>query len=122
MDWTYNGLTYSFVYTDFGFDKSLYNVLEVNKTNYENCIDTNFIQNITKGGRDVVQLLEARTYYFLCGRGFCYEGMKIAINVEEPTFNLSSVLSNKALHYSRIINTKLIAFFVTVLLMEVYII
>ncbi|XP_022640531.1 lamin-like protein [Vigna radiata var. radiata] len=100
----------------FGFDKSLHNVLEVNKTNYENCIDTNFIQNITKGGRDVVQLLEARTYYFLCGRGFCFEGMKIAINVEEPTFKPSpSALSNKALHSSSIINTKLILFLVTVL-------
>ncbi|GLT68174.1 hypothetical protein SLA2020_404300 [Shorea laevis] len=32
----------------FGFDKSLYNVLEVNETSYENCIDKNFIKNITR--------------------------------------------------------------------------
>ncbi|KAK7333827.1 hypothetical protein VNO80_30606 [Phaseolus coccineus] len=107
----------------FGFDKLRYNVLEVNKTNYENCIDKNFIRNITKGGRDVVQLLEARTYYFLCGRGFCSQGMKMAIKVVEPTLQPSpSTLSNKALHSTRIINTKLIMFLVTVLIMDVCVI
>jgi len=111
------------VYTDFGFDKLMYNVLEVNKTNYENCIDTNFLKNITKGGRDVVQLLETRTYYFLCGRGFCYQGMKIAINVKEPILHKSpSTLSNKAFHSTKIINTKFIVFLVIALVMDVCVI
>jgi len=111
------------LYTDFGFDKLVHNVLEVNKTNYENCIDTNFIKNITKGGRDVVQLLEARTYYYLCGRGFCFQGMKIAVKVKEPTLQLSpSTLPNKALNSTRIINTKLIGFLITVLIMNVCVI
>ncbi|XP_020216258.1 lamin-like protein [Cajanus cajan] len=100
----------------FGFDKHIYNVLEVNKTNYENCIDTSFINNITRGGRDVFQLLEARPYYFLCGRGFCSQGMKIAINVVESTPALPpTALSNKAFTSSRMSNTKLIVFFVTLL-------
>ncbi|XP_054817645.1 lamin-like protein [Prosopis cineraria] len=65
----------------FGFDKNIYNVLEVNKTSYENCIETDFINNITRGGRDVFQLTEPRFYYFLSGRGHCWEGMKVAIQV-----------------------------------------
>ncbi|KAL5741314.1 hypothetical protein ACOSP7_028046 [Xanthoceras sorbifolium] len=67
----------------FYFDKNMYNVLEVNKTNYENCRDQDFISNITRGGRDVFELLEARPYYFLSGRGFCWGGMKFAISVTQ---------------------------------------
>ncbi|KAG4906752.1 hypothetical protein JHK82_055399 [Glycine max] len=89
----------------FGFDKRIYNVLEVNKTNYENCIDTGFIENITRGGRDVFQLLEARHYYFICGRGFCSQGMKLLIDVKEPTTTLPPpILPNKAL-LNRLSNT-----------------
>lgn len=62
----------------------MFNVLEVNKTSYENCVDTGFIQNITGGaGRDVFQLKEVKTYYFLSGGGFCWQGMKVAIKVTE---------------------------------------
>ncbi|KAK7300311.1 hypothetical protein RJT34_11154 [Clitoria ternatea] len=68
----------------FGYDRHLYSVLEVNKTNYESCRDTEFIKNITRGGgRDVFQLTEAKTYYFLSGGGFCWHGMKVAIHVTE---------------------------------------
>lgn len=68
--------------SDFRFDKRYYNVLEVNKTNYEQCNDREFITNITRGGRDVYQLNETRPYYFLSSGGYCYNGMKLAINVE----------------------------------------
>ena len=68
---------------DFGFDKQLYNVLEVNKTSYESCIDKDYIYNVTRGGRDVFHLTEAKTYYFLSGRGYCYKGMKVAVFVEQ---------------------------------------
>ncbi|CAL5369852.1 unnamed protein product [Camellia sinensis] len=67
----------------FVFDKRYYNVLEVNKTNYEKCNDQNFITNITRGGRDVFELKQARPYYFLSSGGYCFHGMKLAINVEE---------------------------------------
>lgn len=66
----------------FRFDKRYYNVLEINETNYEQCNDREFITNITRGGRDVFQLTEARPYYFLSSGGYCYNGMKLAINVE----------------------------------------
>lgn len=71
-------------FLDFIFDKHTYNVLEVNKTSYENCNDQGFIQNITRGGRDVFQLTEARPYYFLSSGGYCYQGMKVAVPVEAP--------------------------------------
>lgn len=67
----------------FKFDKRYYNVLEVNKTSYESCIDWAFIRNITRGGRDVVQLTEARTYYFLSSGGYCFHGMRVAVQVEQ---------------------------------------
>ncbi|KAG5226965.1 lamin protein [Salix suchowensis] len=47
------------------------------------CNDQGFIKNITRGGRDVVQLTEARPYYFLSSGGYCWGGMKVAINVED---------------------------------------
>ncbi|XP_062083598.1 early nodulin-like protein 20 [Humulus lupulus] len=82
----------------FGFNKYQYNVLEVKETSYENCIDKDFIKNITKGGRDVFQLTEPKTYYFLSGGGYCFSGMKVAIDVHgdrptpapAPTANRSS--------------------------------
>ncbi|KAJ9147574.1 hypothetical protein P3X46_029720 [Hevea brasiliensis] len=67
----------------FVFDKHYFNVLEVNKTSYESCNDQGFIRNITRGGRDVVELTEARLYYFLSSGGYCWNGMKIAISVEQ---------------------------------------
>ena len=68
----------------FNFDKHYFNVLEVNKTSYENCNDQSFIRNITRGGRDVIELTEAWPYYFLSSGGYCFHGMKVVVNVEIP--------------------------------------
>ncbi|KAM7520696.1 hypothetical protein LguiB_019658 [Lonicera macranthoides] len=74
----YNGDWLFFVY-----DRNQMNVLEVNRTNYETCNSDNPIHNWTTGaGRDVVPLNVTRPYYFISGKGFCYGGMKIAVNVE----------------------------------------
>jgi len=67
-----------------GYQKYLYHVLEVNKTSYENCIDTEIIKNISRGGRqDVFQLTEDKIYYFISGGGGCWSGLKVAIDVNE---------------------------------------
>ena len=59
------------------------NVMEVNETNYESCNSDNPVHNWTTGaGRDVVPLNVTRKYYFISGKGFCFSGMKVAINVE----------------------------------------
>ena len=70
-------------FADFGFDKYMYSVLEVNETDYEKCNEADFMTNITRGGRDVFQLKDTRPYYFISGRGFCFHGMKVAVNVED---------------------------------------
>lgn len=57
--------------------------MEVNKTNYDKCIEKDFITNITRGGRDVFNLTEAKPFYFLSGRGYCFKGMKVAVYVYE---------------------------------------
>ncbi|XP_062170998.1 early nodulin-like protein 20 [Alnus glutinosa] len=82
-EWSSHEQFYKGDWLYFGFDKHLYNVLEVNKTSYENCIDKNFIENITKGGRDVFNLAEAKPYYFLSGKGYCFKGMKVAVYVRD---------------------------------------
>ncbi|XP_028780549.1 basic blue protein-like [Neltuma alba] len=66
----------------FNFDKRYFNVLEVNETSYENCRDEGFVKNLTRGGRDVVQLTEARTHYYLSSGGYCFQGMKVAVTVQ----------------------------------------
>lgn len=92
---------------DFGFDKHKYNVLQVNKTNYEKCGDKDFIENVTRGGRDVFNLTEAKPFYFICGRGdYCSKGMKIAVHVEtdpppptaSPNLTISASPSPSSIH------------------------
>ncbi|KAI6670325.1 hypothetical protein NL676_005210 [Syzygium grande] len=56
----------------FVFNKQMYDVLEVNETSYESCNSQGFISNVTRGGRDVFELKEAKTYYFICSRGYCW--------------------------------------------------
>ncbi|KAL5723019.1 hypothetical protein ACHQM5_006465 [Ranunculus cassubicifolius] len=76
----YNGDWLFFVY-----DRNQNNVLEVNKTNYDNCIAEHPVHNWTTGaGRDVVPLNVSRHYYFISGNGFCYGGMKLAVLVTDP--------------------------------------
>ncbi|KAK4751322.1 hypothetical protein SAY87_004804 [Trapa incisa] len=68
----------------FVFEKAQYDVLEVNKTVYESCnSQAGFITNVTRGGRDVIQLTQPGTYYFLCSRGYCWNGMKVAVSVQD---------------------------------------
>ncbi|KAJ4842472.1 hypothetical protein Tsubulata_001827 [Turnera subulata] len=79
--WATNQTFYVGDWLYFGFDRYRYNVLEVNKSSYENCYERNFMKNITRGGRDVFNLTEAKPYYFICGHGYCFQGMKVAVYV-----------------------------------------
>ncbi|XP_010551832.1 PREDICTED: lamin-like protein isoform X3 [Tarenaya hassleriana] len=68
----------------FVYDRNQHSVLEVNKTDYENCISDHPLRNWTRGaGRDVVPLNVTRHFYFLSGNGFCFSGMKLAVKVEK---------------------------------------
>ncbi|CAJ2653840.1 unnamed protein product [Trifolium pratense] len=85
-NWSLNQTFYLNDWLYFGYEnnKLSYNVLEVNKTSYKNCIDAGFIKNVTGGaGRDVFQLTKKKTYYFLSGGGNCFQGLKVAIHVKD---------------------------------------
>lgn len=69
----------------FVYNRYQQNVLEVNQTDYLSCNSDHFLHNWTRGaGRDVVPLNETRSYYFISGNGFCFGGMKLAVDVQNP--------------------------------------
>lgn len=89
-----------FVFPVFWFtdERYQYDVLEVNQTNYESCNSQDFIKNVTGGaGRDVFQLTDPKTYYFICSKGYCWGGMKVAITVLEPPSPAPSPIKNKSM-------------------------
>ncbi|KAI3500721.1 hypothetical protein L1887_36546 [Cichorium endivia] len=68
----------------FVYDKHKFTVLEVNETSYKNCTDQGFIFNITGGnGSDVFELTQPKRYYFIASGGYCYNDMKVAVDVVE---------------------------------------
>ncbi|KAI3913950.1 hypothetical protein MKW98_010762 [Papaver atlanticum] len=88
-DWASHEQFYVGDWLYWGFDeprinRQLYSVFEVNKTDYESCSTDHPLYNISKGGgRDVYQLNHARPYYFISGGGFCWQGMKLTLVVQE---------------------------------------
>ncbi|GLU02467.1 hypothetical protein SLE2022_197160 [Rubroshorea leprosula] len=80
-DWASHEIFFVGDWLYFGFNKCQFNVLQVNQTSYENCIDTNLIKNITRGGRDVFNLSKPETYYFISQRIYCLKGMKLRVYV-----------------------------------------
>ncbi|KAJ8451881.1 hypothetical protein Cgig2_007364 [Carnegiea gigantea] len=91
LDWASHECFYVGDWLYFGFDKRKLSVLEVNKTGYKNCRETNLITNITRGGRDVFNLTVARAYYFISGRGYCFRGVKLAITVYDAPSDHSKI-------------------------------
>ncbi|RLN33853.1 hypothetical protein C2845_PM03G06060 [Panicum miliaceum] len=73
----------------FRYQKGTHNVFEVNETGYDNCTMDGVAGNWTSG-KDFIPLPEARRYYFICGNGFCLQGMKVAITVHPLQHNASS--------------------------------
>lgn len=64
-------------------------MFEVNQTGYDNCTMDGVAGNWTSG-KDFIPLPEARRYYFICGNGFCLQGMKVAITVHPLSRNAST--------------------------------
>lgn len=66
--------------TAFRYPKNQYNVFEVNQTGYDNCT----IQDATgnwSSGKDFILLTKAKRYFFICGTGGCFSGMKVTVVV-----------------------------------------
>ncbi|MCL7034423.1 hypothetical protein MKW94_000652 [Papaver nudicaule] len=77
-DWLYWG------YYEPRINRQLYSVFEVNKMDYDSCSTDHPLYNISRGGgRDVYQLNQSRPYYFISGGGFCWQGMKLTVFVQE---------------------------------------
>lgn len=52
----------------------------VNETGYDNCTIEGALGNWTSG-KDFILLDKAQRYYFICGTGYCYSGMKVSVVV-----------------------------------------
>lgn len=55
-------------------------MFEVNKTGYDNCTIEGATGNWTSG-KDFILLTKAQRYYFICGTGGCFTGMKVSVLV-----------------------------------------
>ncbi|XP_042968085.1 early nodulin-like protein 1 [Carya illinoinensis] len=64
----------------FRYQKNQYNVFEVNQTGYDNCTTEGAVGNWSSG-KDFIPLNDAKRYYFICGNGQCYSGMKVSVLV-----------------------------------------
>ncbi|CAN6450375.1 unnamed protein product [Victoria cruziana] len=59
-----------------------YNVFMVNQSGYDNCTTEGALGNWSSG-KDFVELKQAKRYYFICGNGMCFNGMKVSIVVQK---------------------------------------
>ncbi|KAL3528985.1 hypothetical protein ACH5RR_008307 [Cinchona calisaya] len=78
--WSNNQTFYVGDLISFRYQKTQYNVFEVNKTGYENCTIDSAVGNWSSG-KDFIPLNKAKRYYFICGTGGCPNGMKVSVIV-----------------------------------------
>ena len=55
-------------------------MFEVNQTGYDNCTTDSATGNWSSG-KDFILLDKAKRYYFICGNGGCFSGMKVSVLV-----------------------------------------
>ncbi|KAI3879958.1 hypothetical protein MKX03_023103 [Papaver bracteatum] len=69
----------------FVYDKNRFTVLQVEKMDYLSCNQSSQVQNWSAGnGRDLVPLNETTQFYFISGEDYCFEGMKVEVDVMDP--------------------------------------
>ncbi|KAF9613751.1 hypothetical protein IFM89_010481 [Coptis chinensis] len=78
--WANNHTFYVGDLISFRYAKNQYNVFRVNETGYDNCTTEGATGNWTSG-KDFIPLDEAKRYYFICGNGGCFSGMKVSVLV-----------------------------------------
>ncbi|CAK9157466.1 unnamed protein product [Ilex paraguariensis] len=78
--WANNHTFYVGDLISFRYQKTQYNVFEVNQTGYDNCTTEGAVGNWSSG-KDFIPLNKARRYYFICGNGGCFSGMKVLVVV-----------------------------------------
>ncbi|KAF2321533.1 hypothetical protein P3X46_010763 [Hevea brasiliensis] len=78
--WANNSTFYVGDLISFRYQKTQYNVFEVNQTGYDNCTTEGALGNWSSG-KDFIPLNKAKRYYFICGNGQCFNGMKVSVLV-----------------------------------------
>ncbi|KAF3450984.1 hypothetical protein FNV43_RR07073 [Rhamnella rubrinervis] len=78
--WANNHTFYVGDLISFRYQKTQYNVFEVNQTGYDNCTTEGAVGNWSSG-KDFIPLNKAKRYYFICGNGQCFNGMKVSVVV-----------------------------------------
>ncbi|XAR50462.1 hypothetical protein NMG60_11004798 [Bertholletia excelsa] len=78
--WANNQTFYVDDLISFRYQKMQYNVFEVNQTGYDNCTTEGAVGNWSSG-KDFILLKKAKRYYFICGNGGCFSGMKVSVLV-----------------------------------------
>ncbi|XP_057787827.1 early nodulin-like protein 17 [Salvia miltiorrhiza] len=78
--WANNHTFYVGDLISFRYQKTQYNVFEVNRTGYDNCTTEGATGNWSSG-KDFILLDKAKRYYFICGNGGCFSGMKVSVLV-----------------------------------------
>ncbi|KAK1413137.1 hypothetical protein QVD17_34904 [Tagetes erecta] len=80
--WAKNHTFYVGDFISFRYQKTQYNVIQVNKTGYDNCTLAGVVGNWSSG-KDFILLNKSQRYYFICGTGGCFNGMKVTIRVHK---------------------------------------
>ncbi|CAL1376811.1 unnamed protein product [Linum trigynum] len=78
--WANNHTFYVGDLISFRYQKNQYNVFEVNQTGYDNCTTEGAVGNWSSG-KDFIPLDKAKRFYFICGNGQCFNGMKVSVVV-----------------------------------------
>ncbi|PIM97672.1 hypothetical protein CDL12_29855 [Handroanthus impetiginosus] len=78
--WANNQTFYVGDLISFRYQKTQYNVFQVNQTGYDNCTTEGATGNWSSG-KDFILLDKAKRYYFICGTGGCFNGMKVSVLV-----------------------------------------
>ncbi|KAJ0973823.1 hypothetical protein J5N97_015788 [Dioscorea zingiberensis] len=69
----------------FYYQKGMYDVVQVNATDFDRCSAENPITKWNRGHSYAFHLEKPGHYYFICSNGYCYHGMKLSIVAEEAT-------------------------------------
>ncbi|OVA01331.1 Plastocyanin-like [Macleaya cordata] len=98
--WSNNQTFYVGDFISFRYQKNQYNVFQVNQTGYDNCTIEGAVGNWSSG-KDFIFLNKTKRYYFICGTGGCFNGMKVSIVVHPLPSPPTASVANTHHHLSQ---------------------